>query len=520
MTWKKNWSGRLLWVCQLGMAALLLGGVCSVFLDKYGIAEKYPISPYKNQLVWLGISEVLFLLVSLLVFILFRLAAGRLPDKNRKESTKRVIEILLFTGLLSGGVLYRLYLFPEILESNAYFELGAVTSTAGVEPLAHGALYLYVLLLRGLFKMVGNSLTAGIVLQLVLQFLTAGFLYAAVRKIAGIFSALAVFGFFMFTPTLVKSSLSYTPEVGYLLLFSVVFWVLSLALEMLKKTETFKWYHYSLFCVLGIGIAFLIYLDVLGLVLLVSGFALFGLKKRKNPVGFAVLFLSTLFGLTGMFALDALQSGSPFDKILSAWKWLFCPIEGISFWELYFPFLERLGESFPACLLLFFGLFMGLYGFLVKTEEERLRIGILFALSGVLLSYDCPAAGNMDRGFLGILGLIILAVSGVWTALFAGMQTENVAENVTDSIAEDVESDALGEAVFTQDDTVEKDAEESGLEKKEFGEIPRQKEIKYIENPLPLPKKHVKKKMDYAFEVSEEELEFDFEIVENDDFDF
>lgn len=45
------------------------------------------------------------------------------------------------------------------------------------------------------------------------------------------------------------------------------------------------------------------------------------------------------------------------------------------------------------------------------------------------------------------------------------------------------------------------------------------KKIKFIENPLPLPKKHQKKEMDFDREVGEQSLEFDFDINADDDFD-
>ena len=42
---------------------------------------------------------------------------------------------------------------------------------------------------------------------------------------------------------------------------------------------------------------------------------------------------------------------------------------------------------------------------------------------------------------------------------------------------------------------------------------------RFIENPLPLPKKHEKKAMEYQYELDESKLDFDVEIAENDDFD-
>ena len=50
--------------------------------------------------------------------------------------------------------------------------------------------------------------------------------------------------------------------------------------------------------------------------------------------------------------------------------------------------------------------------------------------------------------------------------------------------------------------------------------------IKYIENPLPGPKKHVKREMDFDLKEIDDlmdfpdENEFDYKIKENDDFDF
>ena len=43
--------------------------------------------------------------------------------------------------------------------------------------------------------------------------------------------------------------------------------------------------------------------------------------------------------------------------------------------------------------------------------------------------------------------------------------------------------------------------------------------VQFIENPLPLPKKHVKRTMDYAFVPEAAKMNYDIEISENDDFD-
>ena len=41
----------------------------------------------------------------------------------------------------------------------------------------------------------------------------------------------------------------------------------------------------------------------------------------------------------------------------------------------------------------------------------------------------------------------------------------------------------------------------------------------YLDNPLPVPKRHIKKEMDYGFEPAPESLYFDITIADDDDFD-
>lgn len=62
--------------------------------------------------------------------------------------------------------------------------------------------------------------------------------------------------------------------------------------------------------------------------------------------------------------------------------------------------------------------------------------------------------------------------------------------------------------------------EESKKEiKEEIQEGREEEKIRLIENPLPLPKKHVKKTMDYRIDVTEEQMKYDMEVREDDDFD-
>lgn len=58
------------------------------------------------------------------------------------------------------------------------------------------------------------------------------------------------------------------------------------------------------------------------------------------------------------------------------------------------------------------------------------------------------------------------------------------------------------------------------IEELQVEDSPIMKPIKFIPNPLPVPKKHVKKELNYSFEIPEDKMIFDIDLlVENDDFD-
>ena len=52
---------------------------------------------------------------------------------------------------------------------------------------------------------------------------------------------------------------------------------------------------------------------------------------------------------------------------------------------------------------------------------------------------------------------------------------------------------------------------------KEAAQADRQ--VRFLENPLPLPKKHVKRVMDYSLPSGAQDDDFDYPVAEGDDFD-
>jgi hypothetical protein len=99
------------------------------------------------------------------------------------------------------------------------------------------------------------------------------------------------------------------------------------------------------------------------------------------------------------------------------------------------------------------------------------------------------------------------------------IQAEDIPEN--DISLEATQSNELGKLAIDSEPVRKEgiDIDKEAVSEETGGKEEIKKEIKFIENPLPLPKKHVKKDMDYAVEVLSEQMDYDISPKENDDFD-
>ena len=118
-------------------------------------------------------------------------------------------------------------------------------------------------------------------------------------------------------------------------------------------------------------------------------------------------------------------------------------------------------------------------------------------------------AGALLAGFT-----VHLAVQGVSYAVSkrkAGVREEAAVSEEETAKEEAVKEETVKEEAASGEEAIREEAQE-------MEEAGREKEVKFIENPLPVPKKHVKKKMDFNKEAGTED--FDFQIKEEDDFDY
>ena len=184
----------------------------------------------------------------------------------------------------------------------------------------------------------------------------------------------------------------------------------------------------------------------------------------------------------------------------------------------------------------------GFYAFLKNKFDEISFANILLVLLLLILMFDYSANNTY---LFAIMSFCILAGFGIDNLLFRHYKSAPVSEpleeydsDIPKEFLEHSAEPVVAEVPVTSIEVPDIDedfadtaqavsAPEENLTVKETPkaeDIPEEKALKhevpkFFETPLPMPKKHVKKTLDYTFEPSSELMKYDIDISPDDDFD-
>lgn len=485
MRWKKNAFSYLSWVIYA--VAVEVGMVC--------LADA--ICDAKGVKIYFGtIACVLYMvLAGIGVFCVHH----ALERRERPLATKNVVEAALTVMLLAAGLVLRIQAISTATESAAYYELASVTSGQEIPQIVHGAVYFYVQLLHGIFYFLGNKFIVAIWTQILLQFVAVLLLYFAVRRMAGSIAAVVMLAFCMLPSYMVRGAVDLSPEMLYLVLWcGILFWI------SLENNRDWKLWE---FVPIGVIIAVAGYLDIAGFFLL--GFAvavIFACSSetatRKRLLAALVCLAGAGVGLVGSVAVDALASGKQFGNVMQAWLKLYQPLS----FEL--PLSMEASESgVVGYLVLLCVLSLGIYAFWRNRKTDALKAWILVAVIMALAA--CFRILTVEMPVNRYLYLLLSILAGI--ALEECVVPCRVNEAAKREFAEIINLDEPSAELLT---------EENEPEKAETVETTESGKPRFIENPLPLPKKHQKRTLSYRVEVGEGKDDFDISVDEDDDFDY
>lgn len=170
-----------------------------------------------------------------------------------------------------------------------------------------------------------------------------------------------------------------------------------------------------------------------------------------------------------------------------------------------FPFgpSDRPHDWFLIGVMIVFASFL-VFEYFRSGKEQNYMPWILLCL----VAAPTPMTAYGEHGFcvLSLYLWAVLAGLGLQNCLFGG--EAKATQAMVEEINTEAEMTKQSAGVEQTTETQEPGAMDSQTSKPRF-----------IENPLPLPKKHVAKEMDYQYAVSEKDMKYDLFVPDNDDFD-
>lgn len=560
MSWRKNVFSYLSWAFYIVIVGMLMVGIGSLFCGD------------RNLPSYCGIVFAVVLMAALggAAFLLRCFMPKLTAYAKKRKTVCLAAETLIFTVLLVLGIMFRVTAFQGVEEAAVYYEMAEVTMGQDVPQIAHGAVHAYVWMLHFVFLFLGNRYVLGIMVQMVFQGIAVLLIYYRIRKYIGSIAALVTAGFFMCSPYMVQGGLTLSPDIMYLCLLAAAGAVAAVCCghgygegTAGRKQRPF------LFLFAGIVSSVMAYLDVTGALLLLFSFGMvfcdqnpdsqnfggqkFGLGRKVLSCLFCAL--GFVFGFAGCAVADSHVGGKSLASVLQVWFQLYRP-------EIFrLPAVAGTSEFRVESLVLIGLMALGIYSFWFERKRERLTMymsaSCAVIVAGCFGIFTPEMPGTL---FLYLLFVIMAGIglqqcaSGRETLRMQPAQAEGDEQEAAASFEtvgekkknrkdrkklkgrkspgdmEDPETwenqgNREKQEIRKEPDDMKNSEDQIGQERQEVqeqaenkpnalddkdpAEKKEKKEIRYLENPLPLPKKHEKKVLDYDYPVADDD---DFDI--------
>lgn len=554
MTYRKTWFSYVLWVVYTMLCVIFLffvgNYICVSFLTNRLGSHSMSVPLVNSTIQIAGLLAVPF---AAALYWIIRVISEQILKKHADwKMNLRILEGIAVWVFLALGIFFRIgqaansIQLQNAAESNMqtyingmeYFDMAVVSSGSSVEPMAYGSAYLYVACLSFLLSFLGNKTAAAIGFQVFLQIVGLVLAYVVTRRMAGRLPACAVLFYFSCSPAYLEMLENLGPEAFFFDLYLICMLMMAGFVKSYCAGLSGKTVALSGAVGAGILVGILGYLDLAAVtVLIVAAVAAVGKKYRldgEEPTGYsgimnaaviAAVVAACAVGFMLAVAVFSACKGTDFWSEIETWVMLHVWNTRISGFQPLYPY---------SLDMLLFGVLAVLASFLVfeffrSGREQNYMLWILLCI--VAAPTPLAVLGVQPFGVISMYIWAVLAGVGLQNCIFGGRAgiMKSVIEEINQAAEEaertsepeiaaieasgNVEENAGTEEVLT-DEVPDKETEVP----QESPEKPIPKK-RYLDNPLPLPKKHVRRQMDYQYTVEEKDMKYDVEISEDDDFD-
>ncbi|MCL2052498.1 MAG: glycosyltransferase family 39 protein [Lachnospiraceae bacterium] len=510
--------------------------VCTVFLA-IRVGERIADITYglDNPLIKGGFIFLTFIIYAAIAYIIYLL--GRLIGPVKNRAFLILSEVVIWIVLIEIFVLR--YLFPvAVSQNNLLFIKASMISLDNEAMVFAGAASLYVDVLSLLFAFLGNHEIMVIYLQFTLQILTIILIFFAIRFLCGEVSS--YFAVFMLAVSLpfMEAVLIYQPEVVYLFLWSLGFFFLTLNYRISLKETGLKARYLGL-TLTGFLTGVIFYFDMTGILLAVTGFYLLFIV-RADLVQYIFKNFFFLIGIMSGFFIMIFRESVVHSNILmeNLINWLdrltlnlnlnvLIPAENLPLLiiisvfclSLVFFFLQNVNKSFV--IFAFYILILCVVFPMLGLKTVNLNMWITLAWASMAgLGFECLLAKAKKAGGQKDFGADEEILDEKLPLIIEEIQYDELAES-QDDMAENHDELAVSpddKPTDLQDEKLAANANVNAQAKAE-SRYDTSTGIKYLDNPLPLPAKPVRRVMDYPYIITSDKLHYDVEITDGDDFD-
>lgn len=477
MNFKKTWFGYLNFVISsIITGAAVIALVFFLMFKKYltAITAGSSILSFANPMFWafLGISVSVIGLVFLIVFIIKKIRIKALKNEYFVDQKPRKITgLILGLAIFAAGLVLRIrfilhHEFEPAFDTEAaksYFD--GVTTFSGFCDFD----LLYARLIAYVYRYVGIKPEMFVWFNLILSCVLYIVIFAILKNIFDEFAACVPLAFLSFSPAsfsnIALGSIDY-------LKFLIVCVLLLIVIKLLSTSKE------------------------------VSSFPVFGLV------------LTHLFIITFLFVIPLLSSKS------------------VSISLLFGAEKERLLFSMFDNIYIFAGVLICIliaeFNFLFSESDRLSPISFIWLIALMFFLFTDNALFHTSWPDMPLMKVLFATFAGLGFSglIFGDKCSSEFAEDFYDEL-ESREFDKQAEnttwisrsesaKLLTAETTKVK---ESSEDEKPAETITPVKKVELFENPLPLPKPHVRKEIEYKIEPDSDKMSFDIEIKDNDDFD-